>query len=118
MAGITSFSHHSRFSGTDPAAMLEEINTQIAQAQAIFKKGSHLLITFGTSWVFQHQETGKIVSNCHKLPAATFKRYCLSTGLIAETWIPLIRQIRKINPDLHLVFTVSPIRHLNDGAQR
>lgn len=111
-----SFSHHSRFSGSDPVNTLEGINTQAAEASDILKKCHHLFITFGTSWVFKHKTSSTIVSNCHKLPAATFDRYRLSIKQINEIWIPLIDKMRSINPDLHLVFTVSPIRHLKDGA--
>ncbi|MCX6236072.1 MAG: GSCFA domain-containing protein [Bacteroidia bacterium] len=111
-----SFSHHSRFSGSDPVNMLERINTQAAEASDILKKCHHLFITFGTSWIFKHKTSGVVVSNCHKLPAATFDRYRLSVEQITEIWIPLIEEMKSLNSDLHLVFTVSPIRHLRDGA--
>ncbi len=111
-----SFSHHSRFSGTDPHSTLSRINTQTDEASGILKNCHHLFITFGTSWVFEHKVKKVVVSNCHKLPAATFDRYRLSVSQITETWIPLIDQIRSNNSDLHLIFTVSPIRHLKDGA--
>jgi len=111
-----SFSHHSRFSGSDPVNTLERINTQAAEASDILKKCHHLFITFGTSWVFKHKTSGTVVSNCHKLPATTFDRYRLSIEQITEIWIPLIEEMKSMNSDLHLVFTVSPIRHLKDGA--
>ena len=111
-----SFSHHSRFSGSDPADTLAHINKQAAEAAGILKNCHHLFITFGTSWVFEHKTNGVVVSNCHKLPAATFNRYRLSVSQITETWFPLIDKMISLNPDLHLVFTVSPIRHLKDGA--
>jgi len=111
-----SFSHHSRFSGSDPVETLERINIKIAEASEILKNSGHLFITFGTSWVFKHKINNTVVSNCHKLPAATFDRYRLSIEQINERWIPLIEKLRRINPNLHIVFTVSPIRHLKDGA--
>ncbi len=111
-----SFSHHSRFSCSDPADTLAHINKQAAEASCILKNCHHLFITFGTSWVFQNTTNGVVVSNCHKLPAATFNRYRLSVSQITETWFPLIDKMISLNPDLHLIFTVSPIRHLKDGA--
>ena len=111
-----SFSHHSRFSGSDPFNTLDRINTKAAEASDILKNSHHLFITFGTSWVFKDKTSGTVVSNCHKLPGATFDRYRLSIAQITEIWIPLIDEIRRMNPNLHLVFTVSPIRHLKDGA--
>jgi hypothetical protein len=111
-----SFSHHSRFSGSDLAETLERINTKIAEASGLLKNCHHLFITFGTSWVFKNKTSGAVVSNCHKLPAATFDRYRLSVEQITESWVPLIDVLRRVNPDLHVVFTVSPIRHLKDGV--
>lgn len=111
-----SFSHHSRFSGSDPLLMLEQINVRSADALNCLVNASHLFITFGTSWVFQHKQSGTVVSNCHKLPAATFNHKRLLVDQITEIWIPVIEQLRMINPKLQLVFTVSPIRHLKDGA--
>jgi hypothetical protein len=111
-----SFSHHSRFSDSNSAHMLDNINNQATEATQLLKNAGHLFLTFGTAWVFQHQASSKIVSNCHKLPSATFYRYRLTVSQIVETWVSLIGQLRQLNPNLHLVFTVSPIRHLKDGA--
>jgi len=111
-----SFFHHSRFSDPDPVKALEQINAQTDEASAILKNCHHLFITFGTSWVFKHKISGMIVSNCHKLPSANFDRYRLSISQITENWILLINEMISLNPNLHLVFTISPIRHLKDGA--
>lgn len=111
-----SFSHHSRYSDSNPVKMLGQINTQSAEASAILKSCSHLFITFGTSWTFKHKASNEIVSNCHKLSSATFDRSRLSVEQITAAWIPLIIDLKKLNPDLQLVFTVSPIRHLKDGV--
>ena len=111
-----SFSHHSRFSGSDQHNTLERINKRNAEATFILKNCHQLIITFGTSWVFEHKANGTVVSNCHKLLAATFDRYRLSVSQITESWIRIIDEMRGINPNLHLIFTVSPIRHLKDGT--
>ena len=111
-----SFSHHSRFSGSDSSLVLEQINSRSAEALNCLINASHLFITFGTSWVFQHKQSGRVVSNCHKLPAATFNHKRLTVDQITEIWTPVIEQLRIVNPKLQLVFTVSPIRHLKDGA--
>jgi GSCFA family len=111
-----SFYHHSRFSSSDPETILDQINRQAADASDRLKNGSHLFITFGTSWVFEHKLSGKVVSNCHKLPSETFIHKRLTINQITAIWIPLIKQLKEFNPELHIVFTVSPIRHLKDGA--
>ena len=111
-----SFAHHGKFSRPAQDEMLDLINSKVVEALMVLKACSHLFITFGTSWVFRHKETGEVVSNCHKLPGTLFDHYRLQVAQITEIWIPLLHQLIKLNPDLHIVFTVSPIRHLKDGS--
>jgi hypothetical protein len=111
-----SFSHHSRFSNTDKKECLDTINDRITKAARTLQESNLLFITFGTSWVFEDKGSRRIVSNCHKLPASTFLRYRLSSDRIVKRWGSLIEKIIKVNPDLNIVFTVSPIRHLKDGV--
>lgn len=111
-----SFSHHSSYSSADKTAMLKHINDENQSASQILRSCSHLFITFGTSWVFANKDDGKIVSNCHKLPAKKFDRFRLSVPQMVEMWKQLINNLFIVNPDIHIVLTVSPIRHLKDGA--
>ena len=110
-----SFYHHSRFSNADKQECLTTINNRISEAAETLRDSNLLFITFGTSWVFEDKGSGRIVSNCHKLPASTFRHYRLTFNQIVDMWIGLIEKIFNINPDIQLVFTVSPIRHLKDG---
>jgi len=110
------FFHHSRFSDTDIDVFLENINRKRKQATEDIKKADVLLITFGTAYVFKYKETGSIVANCHKLPASAFEHYRLHVEETTELWDKLIIKIRKINPSLKILFTVSPVRHWKDGA--
>ena len=96
--------------------MLDLINAKVKEGFNSLKGCSHLFITFGTSWVFRYKETGNIVSNCHKLSGTLFDRYRLQVDQITGIWVPLIQKLVELNPNLHIVFTVSPIRHLKDGA--
>ena len=111
-----SFYHHSRFSDVDPKAALEKINNRILASHEFLKKADFLIITFGTAWVYELKKTGQIVSNCHKIPASEFKRFRLEISEITNVYNPLLEQIRKFNPKLKVIFTVSPIRHWKDGA--
>lgn len=111
-----SFFHHSSFSHSDKEKCLEQINRRLKQASDDLRQVDVLFITFGTAYVFQNKESGKVVGNCHKLPANYFNRYRLSVEDIVEDWSPLLQQLKEINPSLQVVFTVSPIRHLKDGA--
>ena len=107
--------HHSRFSNPDKRECLSTINNKISEAFRTLRESNLLFLTFGTSWVFEDISSGRIVSNCHKLPASTFRHYRLTSSQIVERWIKLIKSILDLNPTIQLVFTVSPIRHLKDG---
>ena len=109
-----SMSHHSRFSSADKRMALQKINDAYAEGVAALGKARHLVVTFGTAFVFTRD--GAVVANCHKMPAAEFQRTRLSADDIAACWLPLVDDLRRLNPQLDITFTVSPVRHLADGA--
>ncbi|PKQ62699.1 GSCFA domain protein [Labilibaculum filiforme] len=111
-----SFAHHGRFSNTDVNECLDAINTEVKKSSLDLANSDVLYITFGTSWVFELLDTGIVVSNCHKLPAREFHRYRLDVDEIVQFYKKLIVSLSVFNPNLKIVFTVSPIRHWKDGA--
>lgn len=112
-----SFNHHSQFSDSNQEVCLNNINQRIKASGQFLKEADFLFVTFGTAWVFEYLATGQIVSNCHKLPQSKFKRYLLSPNEIVNNWKSLIAYLTNFNNHLHIVFTVSPIRHFKDGAE-
>ena len=75
-----------------------------------------MILTFGTAWVYKLKSSGKVVSNCHRLPEKMFDRQLLTVGEIVAEWKSLLLSLWKQNPELKILFTVSPIRHWKDGA--
>lgn len=77
-----------------------------------------LIVTFGTAWIYELRERqGYVVSNCHKFPSDTFLRRRLSISDIVSEWNELIKLLKEIYPELRIIFTVSPVRHLKDGFE-
>lgn len=111
-----SFYHHSSLSDIDKDICISSINKSISYSAEDLKKADILFITFGTSYVFHHKEQNIVVGNCHKLPASHFERHKISVEEIVDKWTALIEDLKTINPNLQIIFTVSPIRHLKDGA--
>jgi hypothetical protein len=111
-----SFYHHSRYSGPERDEVIKATNDDIIAGHEMLKKADFLFITLGTAWVYEFIETGKIVSNCHKLPANLFHRYRLNVDEVIDVLSGTIKKIKKLNPELRIVFTVSPVRHWKDGA--
>lgn len=111
-----SFSHHSSFSGVNADDVISRINDKIDGASERLKRSRVLIITFGTAYVYEYKKTQSVVSNCHKLPASNFSRRSMAVDEIVSLWSKLIVKIREINPEINIIVTVSPIRHLADGA--
>lgn len=111
-----SWSHHSKFSGTDPDKVIAEMNHSAVEARNMLKNASALIITFGTSYIFRLKEGRNVVANCHKMPATMFDREFLTSTMTIGIWKKILREISARFPDLKVIFTVSPIRHLADGA--
>ena len=95
---------------------LSALNARFEEASGQLQKASVLMLTFGTAWVYKLKDTGAVVANCHHEPASRFVREKMSVEEILELWTPLLKRLHKINPALHILLTVSPIRHMKDGA--
>lgn len=111
-----SFAHHSRFSAPSETECLTIINDRLDTSSDFLRKATRLIVTFGTAYVYQLKEDGRIVSNCHKLPEKIFDRRMLSVQDITAEWHNLLLSLWEQNPELQILFTVSPIRHWKDGA--
>lgn len=109
---VCSFSHHTSFARPTPEAFLEHANAALETASARWTASNRVLITLGTAWVYRHKESGEVVANCLKRPAGEFSRERLTVPQTAA----LLKSLVQRYPDKFFVFTVSPIRHLSDGA--
>lgn len=116
-----SWMHHSRFSHTQKETCLSQCNEAIHLAHEQLLKQPVVIITLGTAYVFRlvgdgmaENMKGQTVANCHKLPASFFSRTLLSVQQITATLHSLLSHPLLANT--HAIFTVSPIRHMADGA--
>ena len=110
------FDFHSELTHTSPEQSLKAINTAIANGAEFLQQAKRLVITFGTARIYSRTCNGQPVANCHKLPAAQFTHKLMPVEQISILWNNLIAKLLNINPNLKIVFTVSPIRHWKDGA--
>jgi len=110
-----SFNHHGRFSGKDATSCLAAINAEINEAHTLLKKANWLIVTFGSAFAYVHKKSNSIVANCHKLPSADFEKVLLHKTQIVSLWDKQITALKKFNPNLNILFTVSPVRYVRDG---
>lgn len=111
-----SFDHYTGFSSPDRDDTLKKINLSFIRAKELLQKANFLLLTWGTSWVYTYNNTGKVVCNCHKIPASRFTRSRLTTKEIIGAYESFLPSLFEFNPNLKILLTVSPVRHWKEGA--
>lgn len=109
------FDAHSSLNSDTEEELYKKLNMQLQKTCESLKNATHIVLTYGTSWVYEIKTEGIIVANCHKIPQAAFNKRLLtveaSTNSIART----IEYIRSINDKAEIIITVSPVRHIKDG---
>ena len=102
--------YHGSFSSFDKVECLNNINHSLTQAHQKLVNAKTIIITFGSAWVYEYANKG-IVANCHKIPAKEFKKRLLSVKEILTAFDAIKEKTKHLN----IIFTVSPVRHINDG---
>jgi hypothetical protein len=109
-----SWQHHSRFSNPDKENCLAVINQSQQAAHDFLKKADWIFITVGSAFVYE-LENKEVVANCHKVPTDKFNKKLLPATEIAVMLKEVLDQLFIFNPNIKVIFTVSPVRHLRDG---
>lgn len=110
-----SWQHHSQYSGLDKIPVLDKINESQAIAQGFVKNASWLIITLGTAYAYQLTGNNNFVANCHKVPSSSFQKKLLAIESMYDRLDYVISRLAVLNPNLKIVLTVSPVRHVKDG---
>lgn len=110
---ICSFSHHTSFARAAEQDFLDNANESLERAASFFRGCNKMLITLGTAWCFKLNSTGLIVSNCLKRDAKEFTREMMTREEVIGA---IERMVSSCDPGMKFIFTLSPIRHLSDGA--
>jgi len=111
-----SWQHHSRFSGLQQEDVLAQINKSQSDAHIFLKEADWVMITLGSSFVYKLIESEEPVANCHKMPAQTFKKHLSTISETEDALRNAISQLMQFNPELKIMLTISPVRHLRDGV--
>ncbi len=111
-----SWQHHSRFSGIDKNDILNTINQSQQAAHTFLKQADWLVITLGSSFVYQLVDNLQPVANCHKAPSQTFQKHLCTIEETTKAFEVVLGQLFQFNPELKVLFTISPVRHLRDGV--
>lgn len=109
------FEIHSDLSHSNASELLENLNQILRETKKQLQSATHIIITYGTSWVYRSIEKNCIVTNCHKVPQKQFSKELLSAETIQKSIENTLSLIQSINPNCNFIFTISPVRHLKDG---
>jgi len=99
------FEGHSKLGKPDRESFLKFLNENLIELREYLISASHVILTFGTAWVYQHRASNKIVSNCHKIPQQEFSKKLLSVDEVSESINTSISLIRSVNPNAVIITT-------------
>ena len=111
---------HSSLSAKTKEECFEKLNAASAQAREFLQQADVVFITIGSAFVYSLKDNkngcGRVVANCHRQDPRIFERRLISVEEVTGAIQRITTLLRDINKDIHIVFTVSPIRHMGDGA--
>lgn len=109
------FEVHSDLSHSNKEELLQNLNEILQSTNNQITKSTHIIITYGTSWIYRNKVSNEVVANCHKVPQNQFDKELLSVEKIEKSIKNTIDLLQKINPNCQFIFTISPVRHIKDG---
>ncbi len=109
------FDGHSKLSNSSKEELLVDLNDNIKLTNKQIHESTHIIITLGTAWVYNHIKTKNTVANCHKVPQKAFKKEVMPVDAVFKSLKNIVKLIKSKNTDACIIFTVSPVRHIKDG---
>jgi len=89
MGRYFSYKHHSSFTRGDAAETLAAINAAHGRAQRSLAQSKVLFLTLGSAFAWHLKESGMLVANCHKQPAALFEKTLVRVWVCMDLSTPL-----------------------------
>lgn len=106
---------HSTLSHWDQKIAVKNINDTISSIHIAIKSAKYLFITLGTSWAYRQKSNDQIVANCHKMEASSFLKVNIDIEEGYKALFTSFQTLMKINPEISIILTISPVRHIKDG---
>lgn len=106
-----------RFQHAEKSVLLNQIAHLAQLSHEALLASNILFITLGSAHYYQWTATHESVANCHKIPQKEFRKSCFSTSEVETDLHQIESLIQKHYPQLSVVYTISPVRHLRDGVR-
>jgi hypothetical protein len=111
------YDFHSELNSHNKEELKAILLRNISNTHHFLKSAQCLIITYGTAWIYQRNDNGEIVANCHKMPGNLFSKSLLTHKKIIESFEALYKDLKSFNPSIQIILTVSPVRHLKDTLE-
>lgn len=111
------YDFHSELSSLHATDLQKNLVDRIGSVHHFLRDTRLVMITYGTAWVYERNDTHEIVANCHKQPSQIFTKSLLTQKKIIESFEGMYRDLKGFNPDIRIILTVSPVRHLKDTLE-
>ncbi|GAA4508883.1 hypothetical protein GCM10023172_41740 [Hymenobacter ginsengisoli] len=109
-----SYDFHSTIGAESPVELLQLIQETVHRVGDFARTADAVVLTLGTAWAYRLRETDELVSNLHKLPSSLFEKELLTADEIVNGLAEVHALLRRLNPSIRIVLTVSPVRHIKD----
>jgi hypothetical protein len=111
------YDFHSGFSALRKEELHDRLVETIGATHFFLKDLEWLVLTYGTAWVYERTDTGEIVANCHKIPGSRFSKTLMTPVEIISSFRTFYDSLKKFNPGIRVILTISPVRHLKDTLE-
>lgn len=108
------YSTHSDVVGKSAQELKENYEHRLKLTKTYLEQGTHLILTLGTAWIYEHESFGR-VANCHKQPQKLFKKSLSKLEEMEMGLRHVLDNFSRVYPNLKIILTVSPVRHIKDG---
>lgn len=108
------YDFHSSLWDTSKDVLRSKLIRHLSDTNTAIRQADFLILTLGSAVVYRHIDTGKVVANCHKMPGKLFEKYLYQIDHLRDDMNRLLKTLRKANPKLTVILTVSPVRHTRE----
>ena len=106
-----SYLFHSSISGATPEEATTEMNKALQRGGRALEEASLIIVTLGSAYIWRDC-SGEVVANCHQMGAKNFVNELMSIDDITASLRDILAHTKA-----KILFTISPVRHLNDGLE-
>lgn len=104
-----------QISGSSEKECKDVVEGALQMLRLSILSADYLFITLGTNVCYQLKANGMVVANCHKAPCKLFSEEWLSLPDCIKSLMALVDDVYEQNPNLKIVFTISPFRYAKYG---